>query len=86
MLVHLFQRTEKTGEGAAQVRRTSPGLPEIPGAELIADGDGGGAHRPVFVSSLGPRNASAIIDPQPKAHSFSSARLTHSFKNRFDYR
>jgi hypothetical protein len=50
------------------MRGAAPVAEKIPLAELIALGDYGGAHGPVFMRSLGPRESVSGIDPHGKTH------------------
>ena len=69
--IHLFERSEETGERVLQVDRPLPGLAEIFRTELVLTRYYGGSERPVFMRSLRPCQTGFVIDPKSKPHVFS---------------
>lgn len=66
--VDLFERAEEPHEGVLQLARAAAARAEIGVPELAGLGDGGSAHRPVFVSALRPDDAGAAIEPDSETH------------------
>ena len=72
MLVHFFQRPEKSGEGVAQTKRQAASAVKIARPELIGDRDCGRSQRAILMRSARPRQVLLAIEPQSKAHALFS--------------